>query len=130
MDVSGYDFYRILISQVGRVLRRPIFSKGKYTRAMDELLYKPIWLKAVLAFALILLGILLTFIVYRFFPIPKQEGFDGLGALLYIFLGLGFCVVLYLAGVILRQNHPYRMFFISLALFVMILVFVRWSIIG
>ena len=50
-------------------------------------MYKPIWLKAVLAFALIFLGILLTFIVYRFFPIPKQEGFDGLGALLYIFLG-------------------------------------------
>ena len=42
---------------------RPIFRKGKYTSRMDEQLYKPIWLKAVLAFALIFLGILLTFIV-------------------------------------------------------------------
>lgn len=130
MDVTYCDFFIILISLVRRMLRRPIFRKGKYTRAMDEQLYKPIWLKAVLAFALILLGILLTFIVYRFFPIPKQEGFDGMGALLYIFLGLGVCVVLYLVGVILRQNHPYRMFFISLCLFVIILVFVRWSVIG
>ena len=97
---------------------------------MDEQLYKPIWLKAVLAFLLVLLGILFTFLVYRFMPIPKQQGFDGLGELIYIFIGLGICVTIYLVGVILRQNYPYRMFFVSLVLFVAILFYVRIAVIG
>jgi hypothetical protein len=97
---------------------------------MDEQLYKPIWLKAVLAFLLLMLGILFTFLVYRFFPVPKQTGFDGLDELLYIFLGLGFCIVLYITGVILNRNHPYRIFSFCLFLFLMILIVVRWLVIG
>ena len=48
---------------------------------MDEQFYKPIWVKAVLFFALLFAGVLLTFLMYRFFPVPNQVGYDGLGAL-------------------------------------------------
>jgi hypothetical protein len=97
---------------------------------MDEQLYKPIWLKAVLAFLLVFLGILFTFLVYRFYPIPKQAGFDGRAALLYIFLGLGASVVIYLAGVMMRQNYPYRFFLLGLTVFALILGYVRVVVIG
>ena len=97
---------------------------------MDEQFYKPLWVKASLGFILIFAGLFLTFLMYKFFPVPKETGFDGYGALLYVFIGLGVTLILYIIGVIYSQNHPYRIFSLSLMLFFGILVFIRYMVIG
>jgi len=97
---------------------------------MDEQLYKPIWVKAVLAFALVMSGILLTFLMYKFFPVPNEAGYNGFGALRYVCMGLGLTLVLYIVGVIVMRNYPYRIFLLCLMLFFGILVFVRYMVIG
>ena len=97
---------------------------------MDEQFYKPLWVKAVLGFALLFAGLLMTFLMYRFFPVPNQAGYDGFGALTPIFIGLGVTLGMYIAGVMLMRNHPYRVFALSLMLFIGILVFVRYMVIG
>lgn len=98
--------------------------------SMDEQFYKPIWVKAVLGFTLLFAGVLLTFLMYRFFPVPNEAGYDGFGALTPIFIGLGVTLVLYITGVIIVKNHPYRIFALSLMLFFGILVFIRYMVIG
>ena len=97
---------------------------------MHEQFYKPIWVKASLGFALIMLGILLTFLMYKFFPVAKEPGFHGFGALKFVFIGLGFTFCLYILGVILIRNYPYRVFLLCLMLFFGILVFIRYMVIG
>ena len=97
---------------------------------MDEQFYKPIWVKAILFFALLFAGVLLTFLMYRFFPVPNQVGYDGLGALTPICIGLGVTLALYVVGVIMMKNHPYRVFALSLMLFIGILIVVRYMVIG
>jgi hypothetical protein len=104
-----------------------LFSGAKH---MDEQLYKPIWVKVVLGFALVLTGLLLTLMMYKFFPVPKEPGFDGMGALRFVFMGLGLTLALYVVGVILVRNYPYRIFLLCLMLFFGILVFVRYMVIG
>jgi len=97
---------------------------------MDEQFYKPIWVKATLGFALIMCGILLTFLMYKFFPVPKEPGFNGLGALRFVFFGLGLTLLLFIIGVIFLRNYPYRVFTLCLMLFFGILVFIRYLVIG
>lgn len=97
---------------------------------MDEQFYKPIWVKAVLAFLLVMLGIFLTYLMFKFFPVPNEAGYNRYGALRYIFLGLGLTLVLYIVGVIFMRNYPYRIFLLCLMLFFGILVFVRYMVIG
>ena len=97
---------------------------------LDEQLYKPIWVKAVLGFALIMLGIFFTFLMYKFFPVPHESRFHGFGALRYVCIGLGLTVLLYIGGVIAFRNFPYRIFMLCLMLFFGILVFIRYMIIG
>ena len=104
--------------------------QAKIIGRMDEQFYKPTWVKAVLFFALLFAGVLLTFLMYRFFPVPNQAGFDGLGALTPIVIGLGVTLILYVVGVILIKNHPYRIFALSLMLFIGILIVVRYMVIG
>ena len=70
---------------------------------MKPELYQPIWIKAVLGFVLFMLGLLFTFLVFRFIPISKKEGVDGLGGLLIVL----FC----LAGfeVSVQDQLPYAL---------------------
>ncbi|HXR80033.1 MAG TPA: hypothetical protein VN763_03900 [Saprospiraceae bacterium] len=97
---------------------------------MHEQFYRPIWVKASLGFALIMLGMLLTFLMYKFFPVAKEPGYDGFGALKFVFIGLGFTLCLYILGVICVRNYPYRIFLLCLMLFFGILVFIRYMVIG
>jgi hypothetical protein len=97
---------------------------------IEEQFYKPIWIKALLAFALLMSGIVLTWMMFKFFPIPNQEGSKGMGALKYICTGLGITLILYILGVIFARNYPYRIFLLCLMFFFGILVFVRYMVIG
>ncbi len=92
---------------------------------MQEGLYKPIYIKVILGFLLMMAGLLLTFVMYRFFPVPKEAGMNGLGAILYTLYGLGGTEILYILGVIFSRNHPYVVFCLSLFLFIFILVVIR-----
>ncbi len=92
---------------------------------MKDEWYKPIYIKTILGFLLIMVGLLLTFLVYRFFPVPKSEGFDGLGAVMLTLYGLGGTEVLYILGVVFSRNHPYVVFCLSLFLFIFVLIFIR-----
>ncbi|MEO5907511.1 MAG: hypothetical protein ABIQ11_12345 [Saprospiraceae bacterium] len=84
---------------------------------MHEEYYMPIWIKALLGFALVMVGILFTFIVFRFFPVLKETGFDGLSSLMFVFFALGMCLVLYVGGLVFDKRHPYSIFAICLGLF-------------
>jgi hypothetical protein len=97
---------------------------------MDEQFYKPIWVKVSLAFGLVMSGIVLTWMMFKFFPVPNEAGAHGYGALKYICVGLVFTVALYIVGVIFMRNYPYRIFLLCLMLFFGILVFVRYMVIG
>jgi len=97
---------------------------------MHEQFYRPIWVKVSLGFALIMLGMLLTFLMYKFFPVAKEPGFDGFGALKFVFMGLGLTLFLYILGVIFIRNYPYRIFLLCLMLFFGMLVFIRYMVIG
>ncbi len=92
---------------------------------MREEYYMPIWIKGLLGFALVMAGILFTFIVFRFFPVPKETGFDGLSSLMFVFFALGICLVLYVGGLIFDKRHPYSIFAICLGLFASSLVLIR-----
>ncbi|HZV68809.1 MAG TPA: hypothetical protein VFG10_04665 [Saprospiraceae bacterium] len=97
---------------------------------MREEYYMPIWIKALLAFLLVMLGILFTFIMYRFFPVPKETGFDGLGSLMYIFFILGALELVFIFGVMFLRKHPYSLFSTCLLLFLVGLILIRWLVIG
>lgn len=92
---------------------------------MRDEYYMPIWIKGLLGFALVIAGILFTFIVFRFFPVPKEAGFDGLSSLMFVFIVLGICLVLYVGGLIFDKRHPYSLFAICLGLFASALVLIR-----
>jgi hypothetical protein len=95
---------------------------------MDEQFYKPIWVKVSLTFGLVMSGLVLTWMMFKFFPLPNEAGTKGYGALKYICVGLVITVILYIIGVILMRNYPYRIFLLCLMLFFGILVFVRYMI--
>jgi hypothetical protein len=97
---------------------------------MDDAYFKPIWIKALLGFALMMVGLLLTFLVFRFIPIPKDTGYDGLSSLMLILFCLGGIELLYILGVIFSRNHPYVIFSLCLIAFVIVLALVRWLVIG
>lgn len=97
---------------------------------MDEQFYKPIWVKVALAFALVMSGIVLTWMMFRFFPMTNEVGAKGYGVLKYVCIGLGVTLVLYIVGVSFMRNYPYRIFLLCLMLFFGILVFVRYMVIG
>ena len=85
----------------------------------------PIWIKTLLAFALVMFGVLFTFIVFRFFPIPKETGFDSLNSLMYVFIALGACLILFIIGLLMDRKHPYSLFTLCLGLFLVILILIR-----
>ena len=91
----------------------------------EKVIYIPNWMKAVLGFALIMLGLLFTFLLFRFFPVLKETGYDQRGALEYSLFALGVVFVMYLVGLIMDKKHPYTLFFICLAIFAMLLVGIR-----
>jgi len=97
---------------------------------MEEQFYKPIWVKVSLAFALIMCGIVLTWMMFKFFPVPNEAGSGGMNALKYICTGLGFTVLLFILGVSFMRNYPYRIFLLCLMFFFGVLVFVRYMVIG
>ena len=86
----------------------------------------PIWIKALLAFALIMIGIVLTYLSFKFFPIPNETGFDGFGSLMYVFIALGVSVLVFILGLIIDRRHPYSLFAICLTLFLVLLILIRW----
>lgn len=90
-----------------------------------KIIYIPGWIKAVLGFALIMLGVLLTFLMFRFFPVRKETGFDSMGALIYSWFALGISFVLYIVGLIIDKKHPYTLFFICLGIFAVLLAGIR-----
>jgi hypothetical protein len=92
--------------------------------------FKPIWIKAILGFALIVFGLVSTFLVFRFIPIPKEEGFDGLGGLMIVLFCLGGFELSYILGVIFSRNHPYVIFTVNLFAFILLLFAVRFLVIG
>ena len=92
---------------------------------MKEEFYMPGWIKAVLGFALVMLGLLFTFIVFRFFPVKKEVGFDGMGSLIYSFFALGMVLILYVVGLLMDKKHPYTLFFICIGMFVLLLAGIR-----
>ena len=92
---------------------------------MKEELYMPIWIKTILAFVLVMAGILFTFIVFRFFPVSKDVGFDHLGSLMYVFIALGGCFLLFVVGLLFDKRHPYTLFVICLFLFTILLIIIR-----
>ena len=92
---------------------------------MKEEFYMPGWIKAVLGFALVMLGLLFTFIVFRFFPVKKEAGFDGMGSLIYSFFALGMVLILYVVGLLMDKKHPYTLFFICIGMFVLLLAGIR-----
>jgi hypothetical protein len=97
---------------------------------MNELFYKPIWVKTILGFSLVMSGIVFTYLMYKLFPVPNEPRFDGLGALKYVFIGLGFTLCCYIVGVIFVRNYPYRIFLLCLMMFFGMLVFIRYMVIG
>jgi len=97
---------------------------------MEEQFYKPLWVKAVLGFGLVFAGILFTFMMYKFFPVPNQARFDGFGALTYVGIGLACTLIIYILGVLYSRNHPYRVFSLCLMFFIGFLVIVRSLVIG
>ena len=92
---------------------------------MKEEFYMPIWIKALLGFALVMLGILFTFIVFRFFPVKKEPEFDGWGSMVYSLFSLGIVLVAYIIGLLMDKKHPYTLFLICLAMFVLLLAGIR-----
>ena len=97
---------------------------------MKDEYFKPIWIKAILGFLLMILGLVFTFLVFRFIPIPKQEGFDGFGGLMIVLFCLGGFEVSYILGVILSRNHPYVIFSVNLVGFMILLLSIRFLFIG
>lgn len=93
-------------------------------------MFKPIWIKAILGFLLFMIGLVFTFLVFRFIPIPKETGYDGLSGLLLTLFCLGAIEILYILGVIFSRNHPYRVFSMCLLLFLTTLLLIRWLVIG
>ncbi len=92
---------------------------------MKEEFYMPIWIKTLLGFALVMGGILCTFLVFRFVPVRKEEGFDGLSSLMFVFMALGIALVLYIGGLLFDKRHPYSIFSICFALFLGALILIR-----
>lgn len=80
---------------------------GNNTR---EEYYMPIWIKALLGFALVILGIFFTFLTFRFVPVPKEAGFDGWSGLLYVFIALGVVLLVFIIGLMMDKKHPYTLF--------------------
>ena len=97
---------------------------------MKEENHKPIWFKALMGFLLCMIGLLFTFLVFRFIPIPNQTGFDGLSGLLLVLFCLGGIELLYIAGLLFSRHHPFRIFSLCLTLFVIALLLIRWLVIG
>jgi hypothetical protein len=97
---------------------------------MKDEYFKPIWIKAILGFLLFMLGLLFTFLVFRFIPIPKEEGYDGLGGLMIVLFCLCGFEISYILGVIFSRNHPYVIFSVNLIGFLLLLFLVRWLVIG
>ena len=97
---------------------------------MNDAYFKPIWIKALLGFALMMVGLLFTFLVFRFIPIPKETGYDGLSSLMLILFCLGGIELLYILGVIFSRNHPYVIFSLCVIAFVVVLGMVRWLVVG
>ena len=92
---------------------------------MKEEFYMPVWIKALLGFALVMLGLLFTFVVFRFFPVRKEPGFDSEGSLYYYFFALGMVLILYIIGLLLDKRHPYTLFMICLGMFVLLIAGIR-----
>ena len=84
--------------------------------------YEPIWVKTLLGFGLMIIGLLMTFLVYRFIPVPKLEGYDGFRSVLLTLLGLGAVELFYIVGVMFSKNHPYVIFTLCMVLFILGLV--------
>jgi hypothetical protein len=97
---------------------------------MKDEYFKPIWIKALLGFALMMVGLLLTFLVFRFIPVPNDKGYDGLSPLLTVLFCLGGIEILYILGVIFSRNHPYVIFTLCLFAFLIVLILIRWLVIG
>ena len=97
---------------------------------MKDEYFKPIWIKAILGFLLMILGLVFTLLVFRFIPIPKKEGMDGLGGLMIVLFCLGGFELSYILGVVLKRNHPYVVFAVNLIGFVILLLLVRFLHIG
>jgi hypothetical protein len=72
-----------------------------------------------------MVGVLFTFLMFRFFPVPKQTGYDGMDALSYVFMSLGAVLILFITGLIMDKKHPYSLFAICLSVFVTLLVLIR-----
>ena len=92
---------------------------------MKREFYMPGWIKAVLGFALVMLGLLFTFIAYRFFPVKKEADFDDRGWLIYSFFALGIVLILYVVGLLMDKKHPYTLFFICIGIFLLLLAGIR-----
>ena len=92
---------------------------------MREEYYMPIWIKAVLAFLLVMIGIVLTYCTFRFFPVPQEAGFDARGSLMYVMTALGGVLLLFVTGIMMARRHPYSIFGICLGLFLIMLVIIR-----
>jgi len=92
---------------------------------MKKVIYIPGWIKVVLGFALIMLGLLFTFLIFRFFPVRKETGYDQMGALQYTWFALGVVFVMYLIGLAIDRRHPYTLFFVCLGIFVLLLAGIR-----
>lgn len=92
---------------------------------MLEEYYMPIWIKAILAFILVLLGIALTYCMFRFFPVPQKAGFDARGSLMYVLTALGGILILYVVGLIMARRHPYSIFSVCMLIFIMLLISIR-----
>lgn len=90
-----------------------------------KIIYIPGWIKAVLGFALIMSGLLFTFLVFRFFPVLKETGYDQRGALEYSLFALGLVFVMYVVGLFIDKKHPYTLFFICLGIFALLLTGIR-----
>ena len=92
---------------------------------MKEEFYMPIWIKAILGFALVMLGIIFTFAVFRFFPVKKETGFDHMGSLTYAFISLGMVLVIFIIGLLMDKKHPYTLFALCLGMYVVLLAGIR-----
>ncbi len=93
---------------------------------MNEKEISPTKNKVISGILLFVLGIVITFIVFRLFPLPKGTGFDGLGSLLYAFFLLFAIELLYIIVVMIKKRHIYSIFFACLALFLAGLIVIRW----
>ncbi|MDQ3015102.1 MAG: hypothetical protein M3R25_00025 [Bacteroidota bacterium] len=97
---------------------------------MKEEFYMPIWIKTLLGFALVMGGIVFTFLVFRFIPVRKETGFDGLNSLMFVFLALGIALLLYIVGLIFDKRHPYSIFTFCFGLFLGALLLIRFIHLG